>query len=122
MRNKIIPYRHDLRAKARELKKHGTMCEALLWNEIKNKQLDFQFHRQVPMLDYIVDFYCHELRLAIEVDGRTHEYKVGYDQLREKELGAWGVKFLRYQDEDVRKNIKWVVNDIYSWIEENSKE
>ena len=122
MRNKIIPYRHDLGAKARELRKHGTMGEALLWNEIKNKQLDFQFHRQVPMLDYIVDFYCHELGLAIEVDGRTHEYKVGYDRLREKELEAWDIKFLRYQDEDVRKNIKWVVNDIYSWIEENSKE
>ena len=119
MRNKIIPYRHDLRAKARELRKHGTMGEALLWNEIKNKQLDFQFHRQVPMLDYIVDFYCHELGLAIEVDGRPHEYKVGYDRLREKKLEAWGVKFLRYQDEDVRKNIKWVVNDIYSWMEEN---
>lgn len=75
MRNKIIPYRPDLRAKARELRKHGTMAEALLWNEIKNKQLDFQFHRQVPMLDYIVIFFCHELGLAIEIDGITHEYK-----------------------------------------------
>ena len=43
MRNKIIPYRPDLRAKARELRKHGTIAEALLWNEIKNKQLDVQF-------------------------------------------------------------------------------
>ena len=119
MGNKIIPYRPDLRAKARELRKHGTMAEALLWNEIKNKQLDFQFHRQVPMLDYIVDFFCHELALAIEIDGITHEYKVGYDQVREERLNGFGIKLLRYQDEEVRKNIKWVVNDIYSRIHDH---
>ena len=118
MRNKIIPYRPDLRAKARELRKHGTMAEALLWNELKNKQLDFQFHRQVPMLDYIVDFFCHELALAIEIDGITHEYKVGYDQVREERLSNIGIKLLRYQDEEVRKNIKWVVNDLYNRIQE----
>ena len=117
MRNKIIPYRPDLRSKARELRKHGTMAEALLWNEIKNKQLDAQFHRQVPMLDYIVDFFCHELALAIEIDGITHEYKVGYDKIREESLNGFGIRLLRYQDEEVRKNIKWVVNDIYSRIQ-----
>lgn len=120
MRNKIIPYRSDLRAKARELRKHGTMAEALLWNEIKNKQLEVQFHRQVPMLDYIVDFFCHELSLIIEVDGISHEYKVAYDRRREERLQAYGIKLLRYADEDVRRDIKWVVNDICHWIEENS--
>lgn len=119
MRNKIIPYRPDLRAKARELRKHGTMAEALLWNEIKNKQLEVQFHRQVPMLDYIVDFFCHELSLVIEVDGMTHEYKIAYDKWREGRLQAYGIRFLRYTDEEVKKDIKWVVNDIYRWIEEN---
>nr|WP_255474137.1 DUF559 domain-containing protein [Pontibacter qinzhouensis] len=66
----------------------------LLWQEIKNKQLlGFQFHRQVPMLAYIVDFYCHELKLAIEVDGNSHEYKVGYDKNRQLALEQYGINF-----------------------------
>ncbi|HEY3429778.1 MAG TPA: DUF559 domain-containing protein, partial [Cyclobacteriaceae bacterium] len=66
MKNKIIPYRKDLRLKARELRNNSTLSEILLWDEIKNRQiLKFQFHRQVPLLNYIVDFYCHELMLAI---------------------------------------------------------
>ena len=72
-RNKIIPYRRDLKVKARRLRNESTYSEILLWQEIKNKQLGYQFHRQVPLLDYIVDFYCHELHLAIEVDGNCHE-------------------------------------------------
>lgn len=85
--------------------------------ELKNKQLDVQFHRQVPMPDYIVDFFCHELALAIEIDGIAHENKVGYDKVREERLNGYGIKLLHYQDEEVRKNIKWVVNDIYSRIQ-----
>ena len=68
-RNKIIPYRLDLKDKARKLRKKSTHCEKLLWAEIRNKTLmGYQFHRQVPILDYIVDFYCHELMLVIEED------------------------------------------------------
>ncbi|MCB0506202.1 MAG: DUF559 domain-containing protein, partial [Cyclobacteriaceae bacterium] len=67
MKNRIIPYRKDLKEKARDLRKHSTLAEVLLWQEIKGKRIKgYQFHRQVPMLDYIVDFYCHELALAIE--------------------------------------------------------
>jgi very-short-patch-repair endonuclease len=121
MPNKIIPYRKDLRSKARVLRKHSTLAEVLLWNELRQNQLGYQFHRQVPMLDFIVDFYCHELMLAIEVDGNTHEYKVNYDVWREKKIAAYGVKFLRYRDEDVKGNIKWVVNHILEWIEESKE-
>jgi len=72
-RNTIIPYRKELKSLARKLRKNSTLSEVLLWIEIKNKQLEgFQFHRQVPMLDYIVDFYCHELKLVIEIDGDSH--------------------------------------------------
>jgi very-short-patch-repair endonuclease len=61
----------------------------LLWQEIKNKRLlGYQFHRQIPMLDYIVDFYCNELMLAIEIDGSSHESNKAqqYDQHRQKRL------------------------------------
>ena len=73
MKNQFIPYRKDLRSKARELRNNSTFSEILLWNEIKNRQINgIQFHRQVPILDFIVDFYSHEWKLAIEIDGYSH--------------------------------------------------
>ncbi len=75
MANKLIPYRADLRARAKYLRKNLTLSEVLIWKQIKNRALGVQFHRQVPMLDYIVDFYCHEIGLAIEVDGNSHDDK-----------------------------------------------
>ena len=100
-RNKIIPYRSDLKARARRLRKESTYSEILLWQEIKNRQLGYQFHRQVPLLDYIVDFYCHELQLAIEVDGKCHESDLAkqYDAKRQARLEECGIRFLRFDDE-----------------------
>jgi very-short-patch-repair endonuclease len=121
MKNKIIPYRPDLKEKARFLRKNSTLSEVLLWEEIKNRKLGFQFHRQVPMLNYIVDFYCHELQLAIEVDGDSHDEKMDYDQQREKELNAYGIMILRFEDLDVKRNIRFVVDEIYHWIEVNKQ-
>ena len=96
MKNKIIPYRKDLKEKARELRKHGTLAEVLLWQEIKGKQIKgFQFHRQVPMLDYIVDFYCHELSLVIEIDGDSHYHDDApiKDAIRQKRIESYGSIF-----------------------------
>ena len=121
-RNKLIPYRADLRLKSRELRKYGTRSEVLLWQEIKNRQLlGYQFHRQVPMLDYIVDFYCHELWLAIEIDGYSHSLAevTTNEEIRQSRLEGYGISFLRYDDEDVLQNRFWVLNDILEWIEEN---
>ena len=121
-KNKIIPYRKDLKAKARELRKNSTLSEILLWKEIKNKQiLGYEFHRQVPMLDFITDFYCHELMLAIEIDGDSHgnERAEKYDALRQEKLEKEGVRFLRFDDLDVKQQIGWVLDEIVSWIEEN---
>ncbi|RDV14850.1 endonuclease domain-containing protein [Pontibacter diazotrophicus] len=116
-RNKIIPYRQDLKLKARELRKNSTLSEVLLWQEIKDKKLlGFQFHRQVPLLDYIVDFYCHELQLAIEIDGDSHENKGSYDKKRQKELEAYGVCVVRFDDLDVKKMIRYVLNEIAHYI------
>lgn len=122
MKNKIIPYRKDLKAKARELRKHSTLTEVLLWCEIKNRHImGYQFHRQVPMLDYIVDFYCHELQLVIEIDGNSHDHEVAItkDQFRQQRLEAHRVHFLRFDDLDVKKRMFWVLDEIVGWIEEH---
>jgi very-short-patch-repair endonuclease len=72
----------------------------------------------VPLLNFIVDFYSHELRLAIEVDGDSHNDKVEYDQQREQELKAYGITILRFEDIDVKRRMAYVVQEIYLWIED----
>ena len=119
-RNKIIPYRKELKEKAKMLRKNSTLSEVLLWRKIKNKQLlGFQFHRQVPMIDYIVDFYCHELSLVIEIDGDSHyhddaPYK---DAIRQKRLESEGLHFLRFSDHEIKQYMMMVLDTITDWIQ-----
>ena len=105
MKNKIIPYNPKLKEYARELRKNSTLAEVLMWKAIKNQALDVQFHRQVPMLNYIVDFYCHELMLAIEIDGDSHGFRYFEDNNRQCELEKLGVEFIRFSDSDVKNNM-----------------
>ncbi|MEP0987733.1 DUF559 domain-containing protein [Ekhidna sp.] len=120
-KNGIIPYRKDLKEKARQLRKDSTLSEILLWQEIRKRQLGVQFHRQVPILDYIVDFYCHEIKLAIEINGSSHEWKVEYDKLRAKRLKATGVSTLVFDDLDVKRDINWVLNQIVEYLQEAAR-
>ena len=120
MKNRIIPYRKDLKEKARDLRKHSTLAEVLLWQEIKGKRIKgYQFHRQVPMLDYIVDFYCHELALAIEVDGDSHYHDDApkKDATRQQRIESYGVTFLRFEDKDIKQNIGFVLDSLNDWVE-----
>jgi very-short-patch-repair endonuclease len=80
IKRKIIPYNPELKYLARELRKNMTLSEVLLWNELKHKQiLGCDFDRQRPIGNFIVDFYCKELSLVIEIDGDTHMYRYDYD-------------------------------------------
>ena len=95
-----------------------TLSEVLLWKEIKNKNiLGFDFDRQRPIGNFIVDFYCKELSLAVEIDGDTHIYKYDYDEERQRELEKLGVHFLRFEDIEVKKNMSNVLRVIENWIE-----
>ncbi|MFD2568807.1 endonuclease domain-containing protein [Pseudotenacibaculum haliotis] len=105
MPNKIIPYKPELRELARSLRKNSTLSEVILWQNIRKRALGVQFHRQVPMLDYIVDFYCHEIGLAIEIDGSSHDHKFLYDARRQGRLEKEGVHFIRFTDEEVKKEL-----------------
>ena len=118
MKNKIIPYNQRLTEYARYLRNNSTLAEILLWQKIKRKALSVEFHRQVPMLNYIVDFYCHELMLAIEIDGNSHDFKYEYDTNRQGELETWGVQFIRFTDVEVKKEIFSVILAIEQQIEQ----
>ena len=118
MRRKIIPYNPKLTQIARNLRNNSTLSEVLLWQQLKGKQMmGYDFHRQKPIDQFIVDFYCSELMLAIEIDGQSHDYRVAYDYERQAYLESLGVKFLRFDDVDVKQNLDGVVLVIRDWIE-----
>ena len=122
MTNKIHPYKPELKTLARQLRKNMTMGEVLLWQEIRGRKIGFQFHRQVPLYKYIVDFFCHELQLAIEIDGSSHNHaEVAIkDLVRQQEIEKYGVSFLRFEEKEVINDIQNVLTIIERWIELHS--
>jgi len=119
-KRKIIPYNPELKTVARELRRTMTLSEVLLWNELKQKRmLGYDFDRQKPIDNYIVDFYCKDLALAIEVDGNTNYYRYEEDLKRQKELEKLGVHFLRFDDLEVKRNMMNVIRVIEDWIKKN---
>ncbi|PRY10119.1 uncharacterized protein DUF559 [Pontibacter ummariensis] len=68
------------------------------------------------MLDFIVDFYCHELGLAIEVDGCSHNDNYDYDDQRQHELQQYGISFIRFDDLEVKKDMPSVLRTLEGWI------
>lgn len=116
-----IYYNPKLTALARELRNNSTLSEILLWDELKTgRMLGFDFHRQKPIDNFIVDFFCYDLMLAIEIDGSSHDHKISYDKSRQKKLEALGIRFLRFDDLDVKQKIETVLGEIKRWIEENN--
>jgi len=118
MKNKLIPYEPKLKEYARELRNNSTLSEVLFWQKIKGKVYGVEFHRQVPLLSYIVDFYCHELHLAIEIDGDSHDFKYEYDSRRQGRLEKEGVIFLRFSDIEVKKEMFSVILKLEQTIKE----
>ncbi|MCB0402166.1 MAG: DUF559 domain-containing protein [Flavobacteriales bacterium] len=119
MKRKIIPYHPKLKALARQLRNNSTTSEIKLWLELRNKQfLGYDFHRQKPLLNYIVDFYCYELRLVIELDGYSHQFEetVIKDAFKQKELEKWGLTILRFQDEEIMCDITNALKEIEGYI------
>ena len=123
MRRKIIPYNPKLKQRAKDLRNDSTLSKVLLWKYLKGKQIKgYDFHRQKPIDNYIVDFFCPELMLALEIDGVSHigKEKDIYDEERQKLLESFGVKFLRFNDIDVKKNIEGVLMKIEGWIDKHT--
>ena len=109
-------YSPRLKTLAGNLRKAENLAEALLWKELRAKKLGVQFLRQRPIGNYVVDFYCHRLNLAIEIDGVSHDSKVGRDDIRQVTLESKGVRFLRFADRDVRYNLDSVLCEIRGFI------
>ena len=120
---KNYPYNPALKERARELRNNSTLSEVLLWNELKNGKIKGKdFHRQKPIMDYIVDFFCPELGMAIEIDGGSHdnENACRNDRERQKKIEELKIQFLRFNDLDVRRNMTGVLKVIEQWIDEHT--
>jgi very-short-patch-repair endonuclease len=100
---------------ARTMRANDTGAEKILWSYLRNRQLDgFKFRRQHPILRYIADFYCHDAKLAIEVDGEIHnlaDHQV-YDRGRTFDLGIEGIKVIRFRNEEIVGDIDLVLEAI----------
>ncbi|MEW8335289.1 MAG: DEAD/DEAH box helicase family protein [Candidatus Thiodiazotropha sp.] len=104
---------------ARELRKNQTDAESLLWQLLRNRQIEnAKFHRQHPITPYILDFYCHDKKLAIELDGGQHNTDEGKekDQKRTEFLKSQGIKVLRFWNNDVLQQTEAVLEVIYNQL------
>lgn len=124
MRKSIVPYNPKLKEIARKLRNSSTLGEILLWKRLRNKQmLGYDFHRQNPIDEFVVDFYCPKLMLAIEIDGGSHETDETYarDKLRQQQIEKLGIHFLRFKEKEVRENIRQVLDVIENWIKNHNQ-
>ncbi|MDB6061453.1 MAG: hypothetical protein JWM78_1556 [Verrucomicrobiaceae bacterium] len=109
------PYRNDLKLLARNLRRTMTEAEQLLWRRLRHKQLrGMQFYRQKPLLDFIVDFYCPQAKLVIELDGSQHldSEHVVKDQIRDSRLTSLELNVLRFDNRQVVLEIDAVLTVI----------
>ena len=101
-----------IKLRARRMRKRPTPAEKILWNKLRNKQLQgFRFRRQHPIGRFIVDFYCREVRLVIEVDGSVHDTSeaIEYDEARQTFLEHRGLTVLRFSNAEVINNTQFVL-------------
>jgi very-short-patch-repair endonuclease len=111
--------RYSLEAKricAHGMRNQPTLAEHALWQRLRGRQTGFIFHRQSLQRGYILDFYCHRLKLAIEIDGSVHQLQRAADARREQALRASNIKVLHFTNRDVLDCRAWVLRRIAAEI------
>ena len=99
----------------RELRQNSSDAEQRLWYFLRAKRLGgYKFRRQYSVGRYVVDFYCPAIKLAIEIDGDSHfiEDAPEYDEARQKFIESYGIKFLRFTNTEVSRNLQKVLEKI----------
>jgi very-short-patch-repair endonuclease len=100
---------------SRNNRKQSTKAEEILWMNLRNRKLHrYKFRRQHPISDFIADFYCHECKLVVEVDGEYHtdiEQKQ-YDEGRTYEINGLKIKVVRFTNREVLEDIDFVLDEI----------
>jgi len=115
-----IYYNPKLTEFARKLRNNSTKAEIRLWQHLNRDQLrGYDFHRQKPIDNFIADFFCNKLKLAIEVDGFSHQLDevIIKDEKKEKRLNELGIHVLRFSNEEVMNDIENVIRVIESYMD-----
>ncbi len=113
-----LPYNKSVSSRARELRQGQSLPEALFWNEIKNGKFhDLDFDRQKQIGNYFADFYCSELNLVIELDGKSHDYSYEYDKERDEYMNNLGITVIRISNEGVLHHIELELEHIAKKVE-----
>ncbi|WP_414549561.1 endonuclease domain-containing protein [Anabaena sp. CCY 0017] len=106
--------------KRRILRQNITKAEKLIWDKIRDRQLEnCKFRRQYSVDRFVIDFYSPELKLAIEIDGDSHfqDGAAEYDQVRQEFMESVGIKFIRFTNNDVYGNLSGVLESIAQYIQ-----
>ena len=100
---------------AKNLRRGMTITEIILWKKLKDREkFKVKFRRQHPISNYVVDFYCHEFKLAIEIDGEIHDSEENHekDLNRTAELNRFGIKIIRFTNGQIHEQLDWVLTRI----------
>lgn len=104
---------HNKKIFARTLRKEQTPEEAKVWVALRNRRFcNLKFRRQHDIEGFIVDFYCHELQLVIEIDGKVHDSQKDYDELRQAIIEDTGCRVIRISNDDVNMDMNILLNKI----------
>ena len=120
MDRRIIYNRKEVMERRKELRNNSTYAEVYLWKHLQKSQLsNCKFRRQFSIDGYIVDFYCTEKKLAVELDGQQHFEKeiIEYDKNRTKYLESLGIKVIRFENQEVLYDTERVLKDITKMLE-----
>ncbi len=101
-----LPHNLDLQERAKALRKTGNLCEVLLWQQLhKRKFKGLDFDRQKVIENYIVDFYCGNCNVVVEIDGSSHDTKVAYDATRDTFLESLGLIVVHIPARDILQKL-----------------
>ncbi len=121
-KHKLVPIAKDI---CRELRKNQTKAEQVFWENVRDRKfLGLKFYRQYPLFVddngretfLLADFYCHEKRLVVEIDGKIHDYQKGHDELREQLIREKAIVVKRFRNEEVELNILGVMEKLKSYV------
>ena len=113
---------NKIKITSRLLRKRATPAEVMLWEEIRNRKLNgLKFRRQYPVSGFILDFYCAEKNLGIELDGSIHDTQKEYDQIREQLISESGIRILRFSNQEIMENMEEVKTKIENLITLNTE-
>jgi len=114
-----IHYNKKLASRSKQMSREMTKAERKIWFELLSKRqlLGYKFIKQKIVFNYILDFYCAELSLAVEIDGESHNQKQEYDKVRKDLLRSCGITILRFTNEEVMENLECVRESLVRWLD-----